>query len=433
MSTVLSTAFTGSNGAAWPAPWTTVVGTATIQTNRGQLVTAATQWTDAAARANLTLPTGRVEVTARFPTLTGSSLRINIRYDPSTGNGYRIILPGDYSGLQLLRIDAWTETELDADWTLAWAANTDYRVAFEFDGPTLRAKRWVVGAAEPSTWHVEATDATHTTGDVLLQVVTSTAAAATALWDDVLIADAVTVGTPTTPPPVVGARSAARVGFHNDAFLAPSDDYGTFNTFTSMDVAGTRAYLAAQTALGVPMVGESAVANGAHSQFPSARSELETFHWTALNPIYHPDVLASWSQAEKDEAARNLGYRLRLVSATLPTQVGTGSAVAVTVDLVNDGYAAPYRERPVQVIFSGANTYTRDTGADLTAWGTGAHSFTATVAAPPVAGTYAIHLSLPDPSPGRNTEPAYSIQFANVGTWDAATGWNSLRHDITVQ
>lgn len=231
----------------------------------------------------------------------------------------------------------------------------------------------------------------------------------------------------------MSTRSPSRVGFHNDAFLAPFDDYGTFTTFTSMDVAGTRAYMAAQTALGVPMGGESAVANPPHSLFPDARAELETFHWTFLSPIYHADVLASWSQAEKDEAARNLGYRLRLTRVTMPDTVTAGAPVQVVVSLVNDGYAAPYRARPVRVVFSGASTYARDTGANVTAWGTGAHTFTVAVAAPPAAGTYAMHLSLPDPSPGRDAEAAYSIQLANVGTWDAATGWNSLRHNITVQ
>ena len=43
---------------------------------------------------------------------------------------------------------------------------------------------------------------------------------------------------------------------------------------------------------------------------------------------------------------------------------------------------------------------------------------------------YALLLTLPDPL--LSTRPEYSIHLANQGTWDAATGMNSLLHTLTV-
>ena len=46
------------------------------------------------------------------------------------------------------------------------------------------------------------------------------------------------------------------------------------------------------------------------------------------------------------------------------------------------------------------------------------------------AGSYTLLLNLPDPL--LSTRPEYSIRLANQGTWDAATGMNSLLHTLTV-
>jgi hypothetical protein len=135
---------------------------------------------------------GRVDATVRFPAVTNVSMRINVRWDPNTGNGYRLIMPTDYDGFQLVRVDAYTETPLHEEFTLNWAVNTNYRVAFEFFGQTLRAKRWAVGDAEPGTWNLSTTDSAYTSGDVaLVTVVSGSGGTVHGLWDDVTINDAV--------------------------------------------------------------------------------------------------------------------------------------------------------------------------------------------------------------------------------------------------
>jgi hypothetical protein len=215
--------------------------------------------------------------------------------------------------------------------------------------------------------------------------------------------------------------TAGRVGFHNDAFMASDDDYGTFSAFSSQSVSQNRAYLAAQPPL--PMAGESANYNPGPSDWPQASSALAQYHWSALNPGYFPATLQAWGQSNINEAARKLGYRLELLKTTV---ADTGNdAHTVSITMRNVGYAAPFRNRPVNVVL--VNGGTRITAAvndaDIRNWKPGStFTVTATVPDPSTAGTYKAYLSLPDPSPGLADNPAYGIRMANVGTWDPAIG-----------
>lgn len=181
--------FTGSNGDPWPSPWTTVSGGSEIQSGRGQQTTPTGIYNSAENRYNTTLTDVRVDVIVRFPQVGNGSQRINIRWNPFTGNGYRLLMPTDYNGFQLLRVDAYVETPIHEEFTTVWAVDTDYWVAFEAVGTTLRARRWPVGASEPSTWTLSGTDATYASGDVSLVTVNAALGGAIlGTWDDVTIA-----------------------------------------------------------------------------------------------------------------------------------------------------------------------------------------------------------------------------------------------------
>uniref|UniRef100_UPI00286BED88 DUF4832 domain-containing protein n=1 Tax=Chamaesiphon sp. OTE_20_metabat_361 TaxID=2964689 RepID=UPI00286BED88 len=47
-------------------------------------------------------------------------------------------------------------------------------------------------------------------------------------------------------------------------------------------------------------------------------------------------------------------------------------------------------------------------------------------------GTYELLLNLPDPLPKLANRPEYSIRLANEQTWEAKTGFNSLRRTVQV-
>ena len=221
------------------------------------------------------------------------------------------------------------------------------------------------------------------------------------------------------------ARSA-RVGIHDDCFLASADDYGTFAT--SSDYA----WLQQQT-LTVPMGGETCQTSGARSQWPSASADLAAYHWSYLNADYHPDVLASWGGG-LDEARRRLGYRLRLTQVAVPATAVAGGTFELKVGMANDGYAAPFQARPVRLVLKDAGgRFTTAVPIDVRTIGAGrTTTFTVRVTAPSRPGTYAVNLALPDPSSRLAGVPAYSVQLANSGTWNAARGTNDLGAQIRV-
>ena len=246
--------------------------------------------------------------------------------------------------------------------------------------------------------------------------------------------------------PVPNARY--RLGHHNDAFTADDGNYGTYSTFSSQSVAGNRSYLSAMIQL--PVGGESAVYNNPMSDWANVASayggasvELAAYHFSTLNPLYFPAVLTGWGQANLDIASMKLGYRLRLVSGSISDSVPAGGAVGVTLRIANDGWSAPFRYRPVQVVFVRGGTATAlqtitDDIRQLADGGT-TTTISGTVTAPPSAGTWAVHLLLPDPSStlqsgsiGLETFPGvYSIRLSNLA-YDAATGRNDTGQSISV-
>ncbi|MFG1989957.1 DUF4832 domain-containing protein [Actinoplanes sp. NPDC048988] len=230
----------------------------------------------------------------------------------------------------------------------------------------------------------------------------------------------------TSPSTVVQVRTPAikrrlhptlaRVGVHDDCFLAGTDDYGTF---TGDDAT----WLASSPIL----VGGETCDVSARSAWPNARAEMARYHWTYLNPSFDTDVLTSWGSGGLAEAGRRLGYRIRLVKAVLPTTVKAGAKVTATITLVNDGYAAPAQNRPVRLVVGSKIV---SVPADLRTWVPGRQvTLEATFTA--VQGAYS--LSLPDPAAGLAGRPEYAIQLANPRVWNAAKGWNSLGRSLTVK
>ncbi|GAB2597288.1 hypothetical protein Aab01nite_72790 [Paractinoplanes abujensis] len=210
-----------------------------------------------------------------------------------------------------------------------------------------------------------------------------------------------------------------RIGLHNDCFLAGTDDYGTF---TAPD---DTAWLAAST---TTLVGGETCDVSSRSTWPNARSEMARYHWTYLNPSFNAEVLTSWGAAGRTEAARRLGYRLRLVRATLPTTATRGTQVTAQLILTNDGFAAPLTNRPVNLLLTttAGRTTTVRIPADLRTLLPGQEVTLRATFTAPAAGAYSLALSLPDPSPRLATIPAYAIHLADQGVWDTRTGRNNL-------
>jgi len=225
---------------------------------------------------------------------------------------------------------------------------------------------------------------------------------------------------------------AARAGHHNDCFLASADDFGTY-----ADPATERPYLAAETTY-LPMGGETCAPNPPRSECASALAEMAQFHWSYVNADYHADVLASWrSGGCLPEIERRLGYRFTLTEGSFGTDVAPGGGLAVRVGVRNDGFAAPYNARLVQLVLRDSAGATRrlPLAADPRRWLPGATTTveqTVTVPADLPPGTYRLGLALPDATPALADRPEYAVRTANTGLWIADGGYNDLAATVTV-
>ena len=220
----------------------------------------------------------------------------------------------------------------------------------------------------------------------------------------------------------------ARVGHHNDCFLASADDEGTYTNVTA-----DKAYLA-QENLYLPQGGETC-ATSSFSGWSNAQNDMSSLHWSFLNSDYHPDVLASWG-TNIDIAKRKLGYRLNLEAGAYTTQAPAGSAFDVQFTVRNDGFAPPFGPRELNLILRGSRgRYIAKLPDDPRRFIPGSASTVArTICLPQAApaGAYALLLALPDPVPALSARPEYSIRLANQSVWETSTGYNDLNHNLLV-
>lgn len=233
---------------------------------------------------------------------------------------------------------------------------------------------------------------------------------------------------------------AARIGHHNDCFLASPDDFGTF---LSDPITLDQEYLAQDTKF-VPIGGETCTVNPPRSEWPSAEAEMARYHYSYLNTDYNHDVLDTWGEHIVD-VQRRLGYRFRLTEGMFTDGVRPDQSFDVDLGVHNDGFASPYNPRDVQLILRGAHkSYAVPVRSDPRRWAAGtttAVSIKACAAVPP--GSYRLLLDLPAPEPRLRSQSmlpgtttsyhsAYAIQLANQGVWDAATGDNDLGQTLVV-
>jgi hypothetical protein len=229
-----------------------------------------------------------------------------------------------------------------------------------------------------------------------------------------------------TPAQAHDGSAASRIGHHNDCFLASPDDFGTF---LSNPLSLDQDYLAAESRY-VPVGGETCGVDAPRSEYPCASAEMAKYHYSYLNLDYNTDVLATWGQDGMTDAAKKLGYRFTMTSST----VTSGKHAAVSVSVRNDGWAAPYNHRPVQLVLTdGHRRITVPVRADASAWQPGTTATVRASLAGVPSGKWDVALAMPAAERSVARDPAFAIQTANVGTWDADAGANRLGQVVTVR
>jgi hypothetical protein len=229
-----------------------------------------------------------------------------------------------------------------------------------------------------------------------------------------------------------GETDRARVGHHNDCFLASSSDYGTY----ASPVDGWKGYVAQDTTF-APMGGETCKVNAPRTDCATAQAEMAMLHFSYLNSQYKVEVLNGWTaQGCGDAIAKRLGYRLSAASLTHSTSVAPGGELVVALDLANAGYAAPYNARPIYLVLRKGSVrhQVRLTAEDARTLQPGRSTLWARLRVPAnlAAGDYDLAVWMPDAAPTLADDPRYAIQLANAGVWEAATGLNVLTRALRV-
>lgn len=230
----------------------------------------------------------------------------------------------------------------------------------------------------------------------------------------------------------------SRIGHHNDCLLSSLSDGGTYvNTLTELP------YLE-EDSKWVPMGGETCDFNFLSDPEPNrllcpvALEELAKLHWSFLNIDWYQPTLRKWlDDGCYDEIENKLGYRLRFLQGTYDNQAKLGDPYKFSLQIKNEGFAAPFNPRAVELILRHTNgsTHSFKLSNDPRFWLPGnIQAITGEITIPsdfPV-GNYEVLLNLPDPEPTLHDRPEYSIRLANENSWEAATGLNKLNRTITV-
>jgi hypothetical protein len=237
---------------------------------------------------------------------------------------------------------------------------------------------------------------------------------------------------PVTEAEAYSGSDKARVGHHNDCFLAGEDDAGTYWPGPREPL---KKYAETWTKHTV-MSGETCRLSPPRSDGKTALVELARFHWSMLHEGYHPDVIKAWkSQGAWDEIQKRLGYRFVLREASWPASVAKGGTFTLAVTLKNAGFASMFNERKVYAVFTdGAKRHVSPLeGVDPRRWWGGEETkLSANVTAPAEAGTYRLSLWLPDAAAALRDRPEYAVRFANGEVWDPKTGENVLAAELKI-
>jgi len=241
---------------------------------------------------------------------------------------------------------------------------------------------------------------------------------------------------------------AARIGFHNDCFLASPDDYGTYYDYGSSNTPQKEANLPLRqyleqdsryVAVGGETCDDAFSPQNDCAPAGHAEQEMASMHYSFLNSGYNNDVNNDWdSLGCMSSIRRRLGYRFVLKTGRFPTSAAAGKPFSFTIALDNTGFASPYNPRPILLVFRNRSTgheITVPLHPDLRTYFPGPITLTGTPILPHdlPAGAYELFLSLPDKYPSLAANPEYYIRLANQGAWEPTTGYNRLGVSVSVR
>jgi len=247
----------------------------------------------------------------------------------------------------------------------------------------------------------------------------------------------------------------ARLGHYNDCFMsgnAGQEGYACYPWPGSCPAAQYWKDTIATDSDTVPVGGETCT--DLRNACTSVSNEMAYQGYTFLNTAWWADSSNGktnfdyWLQLSPSchtQVRTRMGYRIELVSATVPSSINRQTSFTVSFTVRNVGYAPMMSARPVRIKLLNAAT-----GQELVYWGTtanargwlpGGQTFTttATLTVPTwVANVPSVTLALaiPDDASGLRSMPEYSVRIASknpsgADVWStAAAGVNVLKANI---
>jgi hypothetical protein len=247
--------------------------------------------------------------------------------------------------------------------------------------------------------------------------------------------DYVQRNTPVAYNEAFSGTKAARIGHHNDCFMASNTDYGTYTS----KIEEEKNYIGSEGVY-LPVGGETCPPDGVDpADCVKAEGEMRHLHWSFLNQDYYHGVNDRWKTLGcMNNIIRELGYRFTLQTGAYSDEVAPGGEIKIELAINNTGYSSPYNPRKMEFVLKNTETgeiYIAAVNEDPRFWkpmipvelkfGIGLpHDIPA--------GMYDLYLNLPDPEPLLYSRPEYAIRLANKDVWDAATGYNYLQHQVKI-
>lgn len=231
-----------------------------------------------------------------------------------------------------------------------------------------------------------------------------------------------------------GTTNTARLGFHNDCFMASVDDYGTY-----INVTAEKTYISNE-ALFVPTGGETCPPTDVPVASCSiAEKEMTMLKWTYLNLDYYGPVLQEWRNNNCfTDFERKLGYRLALASSSIKKEVALNGTLEFNALINNSGFAPVYNSKNAFLILraaSGGTVYKKKLNFDVRkVVPRVTYDLKESVALSGIpAGTYELLLKIEDNASKLADRPDYSVRLANTGVWEASTGFNKLSQTVIIK
>jgi hypothetical protein len=231
-----------------------------------------------------------------------------------------------------------------------------------------------------------------------------------------------------------GTSNTARLGFHNDCFMASVDDYGTY-----INVTAEKTYISNE-ALFVPTGGETCPPTDVPVASCSiAEKEMTMLKWTYLNLDYYGPVLQEWRNNNCfTDFERKLGYRLALATSSVKKEATLNGTLEFNALINNSGFAPVYNPKNAYLILrstASGTVYKKKLSFDVRkVVPKVSYEIKESVSLSEIpAGSYELLLKIEDSSTKLTERPEYAIRLANTGLWEATTGFNKLSQTVIIK